>query len=166
MGRSWTYVSPVAAWRRPRRAGPFNRPWSSARPRRPTLLMGNCKGVAVRFLGGSCGVLCDSCGRPEPTRRDADEALEVTGEHTLVREASVHGDLRQGQVAAPLQELLGPLDAAHDDVLVRRHSGGRLELPGDVVGAGMGRRRHLLQGQAGVEVFLDVLDDGPEPPPR
>ena len=34
------------------------------------------------------------------------------GEHTLVREASAHGDLRQGQVAAPLQELLGPFDAA------------------------------------------------------
>ena len=51
------------------------------------------------------------------------------GEHTLVREASVHGDLRQGQVAAPLRELLGPLDAADDDVLVRRQPGGRLELP-------------------------------------
>jgi hypothetical protein len=25
---------------------------------------------------------------------------------------------------------------------------------------------HLLQGQAGVEVFLDVPDDGAEPPPR
>ena len=28
----------------------------------------------------------------------------------------------------------------------------------------MGRRRHLLQGQAGVEVFLDVRDDGAELP--
>src|SRR5271166_5973548 len=102
MGRSWTYVSPVAAWRRPRRAGPFNRPWSSARPRRPTLLMGNGKGFASRFLGGSCGRLGDPCGRPKLPRRDADEALEVMGEHTLVREAGVRGDLRQGEVAASL----------------------------------------------------------------
>jgi hypothetical protein len=35
-----------------------------------------------------------------------------------------------------------------------------------VVGAEAGDRRQLLQGQAGVEVFLDVLDDGAEPPPR
>ena len=65
------------------------------------------------------------------------------GEHTLVREASAHGDLRQGQVAAPLQELLGPFDAAGDDVLVRWQPGGRLELPGEVVGsaAGSAKRR-------------------------
>src|SRR6516162_8758127 len=44
--------------------------------------------------------------------------------------------------------------------------GGRLELPREVVDAEAGRRGQLLQGQAGVEVFLDVLDDGPEPPPR
>ena len=53
-----------------------------------------------------------------------------------------------------------------DDVLVRRQPGGRLELPGEVVGAEAGDRGHLLQGRAGVEVFLDVLDDGAEPPPR
>jgi hypothetical protein len=28
-----------------------------------------------------------------------------------------------------VQELLGPLDATHDDVLVRRQPGGGLELP-------------------------------------
>jgi hypothetical protein len=33
-----------------------------------------------------------------------------------------------------LQELLGPLDATQDDVLVRRQTGGRLELPREVVG--------------------------------
>ena len=86
-------------------------------------------------------------------------------EHALAREAGVRGDLRQGEVAA-LQEQPGPLDAAHDDELVRRQSGGRLELPREVVGAEAGDRGHLLQGQAGVEVFLDVRDDGPEPPPR
>src|SRR5438105_8708977 len=103
------------------------------RPRRPALLIGNGKGGALPFLGGTCGPLGDSCGRPELPRRDADEALEVTGELALVREAGVRGDLRQGQVAAALQELLGPFDAAHDDVLVRRQPRGRLELPGEVV---------------------------------
>jgi hypothetical protein len=68
--------------------------------------MGNGKGVAVRFLGGTCGL-------PELPRGDADEALEVTGELALVRVAGIRGDLRQGQVAV-LQELLGPLDAAGD----------------------------------------------------
>ncbi len=63
--------------------------------------------------------LCDSCGRLELPRRDANQALEVVGELALVREAGVRGDLRKGEVASGLQELLGPLDAAGDDVLVR-----------------------------------------------
>src|SRR5262249_10227992 len=88
------------------------------------------------------------------------------GELALVREAGAAGHLRQGKVGSCLQEFLGSLDAAGDDVLVRRQPGGRLELPGEVVDAKMGRRGHLLQGQAGVEVFLDVLDDGPELPLR
>ena len=79
---------------------------------------GNGKGVVLRFLGSICDLLGDSCGRPELPRRDADEPLEVRGELALVREAGVCGDVRQGQVAAALQELLGPLDAAGEDVLV------------------------------------------------
>ena len=55
---------------------------------------------------------------PELPRRDTDEALEVIGELALVREPGVRGDLRQGQVASRLQELLSPFDAAGDDVLV------------------------------------------------
>ena len=78
--------------------------------------MGNVKGVALVSLGGTSGRLGDSCGRPELPRRDAEEALEVTGELALVREAGVRGDLRQGQVGFCLQELPGPLDAARDDV--------------------------------------------------
>src|SRR5262249_38749611 len=66
------------------------------------LIMGNGKGAALRCLGGACGPGCDSCGRPEPPRRDTDQALEATGELALVREADVGGDLRRGQVAAPL----------------------------------------------------------------
>src|SRR5215469_12027976 len=88
---------------------------------------------AVSWRGLS--VLGDSCGHPELARRDADEAFEVIGELALVPEAGVRGHLRQGQVASSLQELLGPLDAAGNDVLVRRQAGGSLELPGEVVGA-------------------------------
>ena len=46
----------------------------------------NDKGVAVRFVGGTCGLLGHSCGHPEPPRRDADEPLEVLGDLALVRE--------------------------------------------------------------------------------
>src|SRR6202051_3557910 len=109
--------------------------------------MRNGKGVALEFLGGTCGQLGDSCGRPELRRRDADKALEMMGEVALVREAGVRGDLRQGQVAASSQELLGPLDAAGDDVLVRRQPGGGLELPREVVRAAAGDRGQLLQAR-------------------
>ena len=74
-------------------------------------------------------------------RCDADDALEVVGELALVREAGVQGDLRQGKGRPSLQELPGPLDAAGDDVLVRRQPGGPPELPGDVMGARTCRNR-------------------------
>jgi hypothetical protein len=64
--------------------------------------MRNGRGVALQFLGGTCGRLGDSCGRPELRRRDADETLEVVGELALVREAGAGGDLRQGEVATAL----------------------------------------------------------------
>jgi len=67
------------------------------------------------------------------------------GEVALVREAGARGDLCQGEAVASLQELLGPLDAAHDDVLVRRQPGGGLELPHDVLGAEAGERGHRLR---------------------
>ena len=60
------------------------------------------------------------------------------GELALVREAGGQGDLRQGQVRPCLQELLGPVDASGDDVLVRGQPGGGLELPGEVVGVETG----------------------------
>jgi hypothetical protein len=60
----------------------------------PALLMGNGKGVALPFLGGTCGQLGDACGRPELPRRDADEPREVMGERALVREA---GEYRSTQ---------------------------------------------------------------------
>jgi hypothetical protein len=81
------------------------------RARRPTLLMGNGKGLAIRSLGGTCGYLGDSCGRPELLRRDADEPPEVVAELALVLEPGARHDLRQG-AAAGLQKPPGPLDAA------------------------------------------------------
>src|SRR5262245_29617213 len=106
--------------------------------------MGNGKGGALRFLGGTCGLLGDSCGPAELPRGDADRALEVMGKLALVREAGTGGDFRQGEVAFA-QELLRPLDAAGDDVLVRRQPGGPLELPGEVVGTEAGDGGQLLQ---------------------
>ena len=85
------------------------------------------------------------------SRRDADDALEAMGELALIRESDARRDLSQGEVTVGVQELLRPLDAARDDVLVRRHPGGRFELPRKVVGAEVDGRGHLRQGQAGVE---------------
>src|SRR5262245_22845604 len=132
----------------------------------PTPLIGNGKGVALWVLGGACGLLGGSCGRPELPRRDADDVLEVAGELALVREPGARGHLRQGQTGPRLQEVLGPFNAAQNDVLVRRQPGGLLELPRNVVRAEASHRRHLFQRRAGVQVPLDVLDHGPEPPAR
>src|SRR6516165_1062065 len=126
--------------------------------------MRNGRRDGVPFSWRDLRCFVGSYARPELPRRDADEALEVMRELALVREAGVRGDLCQGEVASGLQELLGPLDAARDDVLVRRQHGGPLELPGEVVGAETSDRGQLLQGGVGVEVFFDVLDDGAEPP--
>src|SRR6516165_631052 len=125
--------------------------------------MRNGKGDEVPFSWRDFRFLGGFYAHPELPWGDPDDALEMMGELALVREAGVRGDLSQGEVASRLQELLGPLHAAGDDVLVRRQSGGPLELPDEVVGTEAGDSGHLLQGRAGVEVFLDVLDDGPEP---
>src|SRR6516225_12338560 len=85
----------------------FCRQGASCGPREfagPRCSLGMVKGrSAVSWRGLS--VLGDSCGHPEPPRRDADHALEVMRELALVREAGTRRDLRQGQVAAALQEL-------------------------------------------------------------
>ena len=123
--------------------------------------MRNGKRVAGRSLEGF-GPLGEPCGGPEPPRRDADQALDVMRELALVREAGARRDLRQGEVRIFSQELLRPFHAAGDGVPVRRQAGRDLELPREVGGAEVGNRRHLLQGQAGVAVFIDVLDDRTE----
>src|SRR6516165_3103061 len=140
--------------------------WQGARcgPREfagPRCSLGMVRGRSAGSWRG-LSVLGDSCGHPELPRRDSDYALEVMRELALVREAGMRGDLRQGEVAAGLQELLGPLDAAGEDVLVRRQPGGPLELPGEVVDAETSDRGQLLQARAGVEVLLDVFNDGAE----
>src|SRR2546425_12282101 len=112
-----------------------------------------------RVLGETCGVLGDPCGLAELSRRETDDTLEVRAEFALVREAGTRGDVGEREVAFS-QELLRPFDAAGNGVLMGRHPGGRLELPREVVGAEVDGRSHLRQRQVGVEVFVDVLDDG------
>src|SRR5262249_42808359 len=130
--------------------------------RRACLLMRKGKGDEGPFSWRDLRRFVGSYARPELPPRDADCALEVMRELALVREAGVRGHLRQGEVASGLQELLGPLDAAGDDVLVRRQPGGPLELPDEVVGTEAGDRGQLLQRRATVEVLLDLLDDSAE----
>jgi hypothetical protein len=113
---------------------------------RPSLLVRNGRGRRP-VSWWALWPLGDPCGHPELSRRDADLALEVTRELALVGEARVRSHLRQGQVGFCLQKLLGPLDAAQDDVLVGWQPGGRLELPSEVVDAEAGDRRQLLQGR-------------------
>src|SRR5262249_47784362 len=119
------------------------------------------RGTKVPFSWRDLRRFVGSYARPELPRRDADQALEVMGELALVREAGVRGHLRQGEVASGLQELLGPLDAAGDDVLVRRQPGGPLELPGEVVGTEAGGGGHLLQGRGGRQGVPAVTRDRP-----
>src|SRR5262249_36711457 len=132
---------------------------------RPMLFVLDDKEGALPFLARTCGLLGDSCGPTELSWRDPDDALEMVGELALVGEAGVCGDPRQRKVAS-LKESLGPFNAAHNDVLVRRQPGDHLELPREVVDAEVGGRRHLLQGRAAIEVFLDVRDHGAELPRR
>jgi mono/diheme cytochrome c family protein len=54
------------------------------------LLIAAAAGEVWSILRG-CGLFGVSCGRPEVPWRDADEALEVIGDLTLVREAGVRG---------------------------------------------------------------------------
>jgi hypothetical protein len=88
--------------------------------------MGNGKGTALPFLGGTCGLSAILAGIRNCPGRDAGDRLEVTAGLALAREAGVRGDLCQGEVAA-VQELLRPFGAAGDELLVRRQPGGPLE---------------------------------------
>src|SRR5262249_9356873 len=74
-------------------------------------------GMAV-FPGRACGVSVWTCGSAEAPGGDADESLEAAGEVALVPEPRPDGDLGQRQVVVA-EQLLGPLDTASEDVLVR-----------------------------------------------
>src|SRR5262249_46592573 len=125
--------------------------------------MRNGKGDEGPFSWRDLRRFVGSYARPELSRRDADRALEVMGELALITEAGVRGDLHEGEVASGLHQLLGPLDAAGDDVLVRRQSGGPLELPGEVVGTEAGDGGHLPPGRARGKGVPGGLADRPEP---
>ena len=51
----------------------------------------------------------------------------------MMGEADLRGDLGEWQAVPLAQQLLGALDAAGDDVLVRRETGAVLEQPGEVI---------------------------------
>src|SRR5262245_6992658 len=97
------------------------------------------RGAPRRFLARACGLLADSCGVAEVSWRNPDEALEMVGKLALVGEAGACGDFRQGNLGS-LQKVLGPLDAALDDVLVRGQPSGRFELPCEMVSTEVGDR--------------------------
>src|SRR5258708_6900619 len=70
--------------------------------------------------------LGNSCGRSELPWRDADEAPKVMREMTLVREAGLRSDLRDGAVRFSQHEFFSAFDAAHDDILMWGQPGGPL----------------------------------------
>ena len=97
--------------------------------------------------------------------RDADDVLEVMERIGFDPRIRARRDLCQGKVRSCLQELIGRLDARR---MIAYWCGGSPVAVLNcraMVALRAGDRRHLLQARAGVEVFLDVLDDGPEPPP-
>jgi hypothetical protein len=65
--------------------------------------MRNGKGDEVPFSWRDLRRFVGSYARPELSRRDTDQALEVVGELALVTETGVRGDLHQGEVASGLQ---------------------------------------------------------------
>src|SRR5262245_54634773 len=111
------------------------------------MLEGPAAGFLER-LADSYSILADLRNCPGVT---PDEALEVVGELALIGEAGLRGHLRQGQTRSDFQELLGPLDATSDDVLVGRQPSGLLELTREVVDAKAAQCRHLFQARVGVE---------------
>ena len=88
----------------------------------------------------------------------------MKGKLALVREADTERDLGQADFVVSLQQVLRSFDTARDHILVWRQPSGRLELPGEVIGAEMGDGSHLLLRRTAFEIFHDVLDDPLELP--
>ncbi len=106
-------------------------------------IVGGAAAGGLARLAELCAILADwrNCRGVTP-----EHTLEVRGEFALIRESGARGDVHKREVAVS-QELLRPFDATGKDVLVRRHSGGRLELPREVVGAEVDGRRQMRQRQ-------------------
>jgi hypothetical protein len=64
--------------------------------------------------------LQDSFRNPKLPRRDADDPLKVKGKLALVRESDAERDLRQAELIVFPQEVLCSLNAACDQITVRR----------------------------------------------
>ena len=81
------------------------------------------------FLVKFADYLPRSCGSPKPSRRDADDPLEVKGKFALIREADALSDFGEAEVAITAHELLGPFNTLCDYILMRRQPGRRFKLP-------------------------------------
>ena len=90
----------------------------------------------------------------------------MKGKVALVRETGAERDLAQADSGICPQEVLGSCNPAHDHILVRRRSGGRLELARKVIGAEMNDGSHLLHRRTASEIFHDELDNCLEFPTR
>src|ERR1700751_1638936 len=77
------------------------------------------------------------CGSPKPSRRDADDPLEVKGKFALIREADALSDFAEAEVVITAHELLGPFNTSCDYILMRRQPGRRFKLPSKVIGTDM-----------------------------
>jgi len=92
-------------------------------------IVGDAAAGVLARLAEFCAILanCRNCRGVTPKH-----TLEVRGEFACFDPRSgARGDVHKREVAVS-QELLRPFDATGKDVLVRRHSGGRLELPREV----------------------------------
>jgi hypothetical protein len=94
--------------------------------------MRNAKGVALPFLGGTCGLLGDYCGHPELPRRDPDQALEAMGELALVHRSQSGPRVREVQAVdrrdrpprrVEVERLGGEYPLSDTATIARRNSG-------------------------------------------
>jgi hypothetical protein len=103
-----------------------------------------------------------SCDLKKLSRRGAHDPPKMETKMALMRETTAKRDFAQTYSAICTQKVLCSFDAARDYILMRRHPGGCLELPREMIRAEMDDGRHLVQRRTAGEVFHDVLNDGAE----